>query len=317
MEWPKTLTTIVRLAFQGCTGLESISIPGTVKSLGYRAFYGCSNLASITLTDGVTGIADEAFYYCPAIRYAKFGSTAAKELGKRRYDFREPDGNISLRYYYTDGKVSDFAVVGAYKGIKKAEIPDGVKSIKEYAFRACDKLTGVTIPASVKTIDSNAFYGLSGFTITPPCKSAAHAFAKENKIKFVLVHDYDNDGVCTRCKLLRYTEATAEGYSGTYDGKAYSLTVTVTTPASGGTVKYGMKSGSCTKSALTYTDTGTYTIFYEANEDGYAAVSGSAEVSPEKKTVGLKWTNTSLTYSGANQKPTPRPPGWSRATSAR
>ena len=304
VEFPKSLTTIQGYAFQSCTGLESISIPGTVKSMGSCVFYDCSNLASITLADGVTNMVSDTFAVCNAIRYANIGSDAAKELGRCGYDFREAGGKLSLRYYFTDGKVSDFAVVGADAAITKAEIPDGVKSIREYAFENCDKLTGVTIPASVKTIDDYAFYGLSGFTITTPCKSAAHTFAKDNEIKLVLVHDYDNGGVCTRCKLVRYTKATAKGYSGTYDGKAHGLTVTVTTPTSGGTVKYGTKSDSCTKSALTYTKAGTYTVYYVAKADGYAAVSGSAEVKIAKKTVGLNWTNTALTYSGASQKPT-------------
>ena len=38
------MTTIGMEAFSGCSSLNSISFPASLKSIGYRAFYGCSAL---------------------------------------------------------------------------------------------------------------------------------------------------------------------------------------------------------------------------------------------------------------------------------
>ena len=42
------MTSIGSFAFQGCTGLTSVTIPEGVASIGYRAFSGCSGLTSVT-----------------------------------------------------------------------------------------------------------------------------------------------------------------------------------------------------------------------------------------------------------------------------
>ena len=53
--------------------------------------------------------------------------------------------------------------------IKKVVIVDGVTSIGNYAFYACDGLTSVTIPNSVTSIGNEAFRGCGGLTsITIP-----------------------------------------------------------------------------------------------------------------------------------------------------
>lgn len=43
-----SVTTIPRSAFQGCTGLTSITLPNSLTSIGQNAFAGCTNLLSVT-----------------------------------------------------------------------------------------------------------------------------------------------------------------------------------------------------------------------------------------------------------------------------
>ena len=45
-------------------GVTSITIPNSVKSIGYGAFSDCSGLTSVTIPDSVTSIWKYAFYHC-------------------------------------------------------------------------------------------------------------------------------------------------------------------------------------------------------------------------------------------------------------
>ena len=55
---------IGRMAFS-YSGLERVTIPGTVKKIGDGAFQGCENLREIIIEDGVKEIAPHAFDECP------------------------------------------------------------------------------------------------------------------------------------------------------------------------------------------------------------------------------------------------------------
>lgn len=57
------LTAIGDAAFEG-TGLTSVSIPESVKSIGLLSFNGCTALTSVTLTAGTTEIGDFSFNGC-------------------------------------------------------------------------------------------------------------------------------------------------------------------------------------------------------------------------------------------------------------
>jgi len=60
---PDSVTSIGYEAFEGCTGLTSITIPDSVTSIDDFAFYGCTGLTSITIPDSVTSIGYRALGY--------------------------------------------------------------------------------------------------------------------------------------------------------------------------------------------------------------------------------------------------------------
>lgn len=53
---PNTVTSIYGMAFDGCTGLTSITIPSSVTTIGNYAFQNCTGLSSITIPSSVTTI---------------------------------------------------------------------------------------------------------------------------------------------------------------------------------------------------------------------------------------------------------------------
>ncbi len=59
-------------SFYGCTALQRIEIPGTVKDIGVFAFDGCSALAEVVMAEGVERIFYQAFAPCEALTAISF-----------------------------------------------------------------------------------------------------------------------------------------------------------------------------------------------------------------------------------------------------
>ena len=100
-------------------------------------------------------------------------------------------------------------------------------------------------------------------------------------------------------------EVTATGYEGVYDGNAHGITVTA---PEGATVKYGTEEGKYDLTENpTYTNVGTYTVYYQVTKEGTETVTGSAKVTINKATATLKFsaeTATTTVGSTTFQAPT-------------
>ena len=122
---PEGVTTVDATAFSGCTALQTVGIPSTLRDMGERPFEGCSSLTSFTVS------ADSSVYASvDGVLYSK--------------DLR------TLVRYPSAASSSEFSV------------PEGTVTISTGAFESADSLTTVEIPASVTTIGSEAFQGCSG-----------------------------------------------------------------------------------------------------------------------------------------------------------
>ena len=85
---------------------------------------------------------------------------------------------------------------------------------------------------------------------------------------------------------------TATGYSAAYDGQAHGISVTA---PDGATVKYGESATSCTLDASpTYTNAGTYTVYYEVTKANYTTVTGSATVTISKAAGSISYATASV-----------------------
>lgn len=94
----------------------------------------------------------------------------------------------------------------------------------------------------------------------------------------------------------------ATGYKGTYDAQAHGITVTVTEPATGATIKYGEKEGEYNlDESPTYTDAGKHTVYYQVTMDKYETVTGSAdvEITQAAATISFKEATITKTYGDA------------------
>lgn len=98
---------------------------------------------------------------------------------------------------------------------------------------------------------------------------------------------------------------TANGYTGTYDGKAHGITVTI---PDGATIKYGTKKGKYDLDASpTYTDAGSYMVHYQVERTNYTTIADSAKVEITKATPSITFDKESYsaTYGETFNAPTP------------
>lgn len=135
---PDTVTTIGANAFQGCTSLQSVALPNSVTRIEWDAFYNCSALRTITIPDSLEYIGLSAFYGCDSLRYNTYDN--ANYLGS--------SSNLYL-----------ILVSATAKDITSCNINTKTKFIYGQAFNNCSNLQDITIPKSVISIGSNAFWG--------------------------------------------------------------------------------------------------------------------------------------------------------------
>ena len=141
MTIPKSVTSIGNGAFDGCSGLTSVTIGNSVKSIGYSAFEGCSGLTSVTIPKSVTSIGEKAFK-------DNYLTSIIVESGNTVYDSRD-----------SCNAIIETASNTLIAGCENTIIPNSVITIGDYAFYGCGNLTSVTIPNSVTSIGNRAFYG--------------------------------------------------------------------------------------------------------------------------------------------------------------
>ncbi|MBR2232015.1 MAG: leucine-rich repeat domain-containing protein [Prevotella sp.] len=163
---PESVTSIGRSAFYGCSGLNSITIPNSVTSIGGSAFYGCNGLTSIIIPEGVTSIGSDAFQSCGNLTSVILNSNS---IVSASYISLSGISNIfgqQVKEYVLGESVTsigDYAFCGC-SGLTSITIPESVTSIGRYALAWCSGLTSITIPEGVTTIGDYAFADCSGLT---------------------------------------------------------------------------------------------------------------------------------------------------------
>ena len=115
------------------SGISSIEIPDSVRTIGSAAFIGCSGLKSVEIPDKVSRIESQTFSMCSSLESVKLPK--------------------NLKYI-------GMAAFGSCPSLKSIELPEGLEAIASSALFT-SALTEVTIPASTKTVDMRAFLGCS------------------------------------------------------------------------------------------------------------------------------------------------------------
>jgi hypothetical protein len=173
-----------------------------VTSIGGYAFRSCSNLYSLTLGSSVTTITDGAFSNCYGLveifnlsalplekgsssygNVAKFAVILSSTSGESAVRIQDDFGYLVIDSEpYVLGYVGTAAALALPDSIEEKDyyinansfrdkdsytsvtFGSGVKSIGDYAFASCTKITSLTIPDTVTSIGARAFQSCSGLT---------------------------------------------------------------------------------------------------------------------------------------------------------
>ncbi len=125
------VTSVGASAFFVYAGIESVTLPDTLVSVGDFAFCGCS-IKSIEMPGSVTGLGEGVFQGCGKLQNVKLSNSLTS--------------------------INSFSFSGC-SNLKEIIIPDNVKTICQEAFAQCSGLKSLTLSKNISEIQTGAFYG--------------------------------------------------------------------------------------------------------------------------------------------------------------
>lgn len=200
---PDSVKSIGVAAFKGCSSLKNIKIPDGVTEIGYSAFENCKELTSITIPDGVTSIESSTFEGCSNLKSIKIPDGVTK-IGYSAFDHCMNLTSITIPDSVTS--IGNYAFNWCYD-LKNVTIPDGVTEIGSSTFANCKNLTSITIQDSVTSIDVCAF---------EECTALEKVYYKGDSSNWDKIDVAENKNACLTDATRYYYSATQPTSSGNY-----------------------------------------------------------------------------------------------------
>ncbi|MCM1406230.1 MAG: leucine-rich repeat protein [[Clostridium] fimetarium] len=179
---PQSVTSIGESAFSN-TGLESVELPENLSYLGNGAFAYCGSLRSVTIPQSVTSIGESAFSNS-GLESVELPENLSY-LGNGAFAYCRYLKSVTIPQSVTSIGESAFS----NSGLESVELPENLSYLGNNAFRFCKSLRSVHIPSSLTKISAEAFRGTALTEIVLPAgigEIGAKAFAETDKLTIVV-----------------------------------------------------------------------------------------------------------------------------------
>ena len=207
IDFKKSITSIGGWAFKNCKNLTSVTLPGSLTSIGAGAFSN-SGLTSLVIPDSVKSIDYYAFDDCSKLKTVVLSGNV--EVLKS-YTFTDCIALEKVTILYGVKKIE-----GAFHGCKSltsVTIPNSVTEMNYGSFSYCSSLQSITIPDSVTSIGDSSFYSCTSLSKAKIGKKVSligeYAFKNCSISEVTLpasLKTIDDDAFsgCTKLKKIRF-----------------------------------------------------------------------------------------------------------------
>ncbi len=127
----RPVTEIRESAFWFCDKITAVTLPKTLKEVGYSAFSSCTSLEKVTFSGGIESIGESAFSDCKNLKEIILPDTLTK-IEKKAFE------NCS--------------------SLEKIDLPQSLKEIGDMAFGWCSSLKEIVIPNGIEKLGTELFY---------------------------------------------------------------------------------------------------------------------------------------------------------------
>lgn len=174
---PEGIEHVDDYTFMNMTGITSVTLPSSVRSLGEIAFYMCSGITELNLGDGLERIGRMCFQGCTGLTSVEFPSSM-RVLGKQafcndtklasvtlneglvRIDDSAFLGCSAITRIHFPGTLKEMGAAICYQNtaLTEASMGEGITVVPDQLFNYDTRLAKVTLPNTVTTIERAAFY---------------------------------------------------------------------------------------------------------------------------------------------------------------
>lgn len=166
--------TRIEGGFKGCSNLEQVTLPNSIRNFDNYFFSGCRKLTSVNIPESVTSIPQGLFYNCASLR------------------------SFNIPEWITEINRETFAGCTSLRSIN---IPEGVTSISYEVFKGCTSLENVVMPNTVTFIGEAAFEGCTSLRYIEIPNSVTYLGGELREDSYGL-HEYGSGKVFYNCTSL-------------------------------------------------------------------------------------------------------------------